>query len=255
MNTDVGIVVPTLGLRNDFLLLALKSIRESGAAHIRVVCPKELQLDSLIELGLVDSVMIDPKLGLAAAINEGIQTLPSYIKFVNWLGDDDLLEPAMLDALATRMRTSRAGFIWGQCRYIDAEGSQLFLNKSGKWARNLIRFGPNLIPQPGALIRRSAFVGVEGIDTKYGWAFDQELFTKLIKKYETEYFPHVVSSFRWHEGSLTAGQRSSSVKESSTIRRKHLPGLLRPISALWENPLRVIILQAGRLVGLRGKSI
>jgi GT2 family glycosyltransferase len=255
MKTDVGIVVPTLGLRIEFLEVALKSIRKSGTAHISVVCPEGLQLESVISMGLVDSVIKDPNMGLAAAINEGIRSLPPEIQFVNWLGDDDLLEPEMLDALAMKMRASEAGFMWGQCRYIDAVGSHLFLNKSGKWAKSLIRFGPNLVPQPGALIRRSAFIEVGGIDTKYGWAFDQELFTKLIKKYKTEYFPHIVSSFRWHEGSLTAGQRSKSVEESSTIRRDHLPALLRPVSALWEIPLRVIILQAGRLVRLRGGSL
>ena len=255
MNQRVGIVVPTLGERPDYLEQCLKSIRSAGDAHILLVAPESLNTESLKSEGLVDSVVSDPRKGLPAAINLGIKSLPKSVEFLNWLGDDDLLSPGSL-ATTTRALDSKEeiAMVFGACDYIDSQGRIVWNNKSGPWAIPLLRFGPDLIPQPGALIRRSAFSEVGGLDTKFGWAFDFDLFIRLSKFGKLHYINETLAQFRWHPESLSVEHRKRSVGEASQVRVAHLPAFLRAASFIWEFPVRHGTLIAGKRVTAKARS-
>lgn len=240
-----GIVVPTLGTRPEFLKQALHSIRQAGKVFICIVCPVDVDLSDLNEAGLFDSRVDDPKSGLAAAINAGLLTFPSDISFMSWLGDDDLLESSSIADLETIFDLEKVDFIWGQCRYINAENQEIWVNKSGRWAGFLMRLGPNLVPQPGSLFTRRAFDQLRGLDTQYAWAFDQDFFTRLLRQYKGRYVSRTLASFRWHQGSLSAGAREGSVMESSKIRLRYMPRGFRLLARTWEPLVRQIIMYAG----------
>jgi hypothetical protein len=242
---DVGVVVPTLGTRPDYLELTLKAIRNAGNAYICIVAPSSCDFSDLLRSGAIDAVVIDPGQGLPAAIDLGIRSFPPEILYTTWLGDDDLLEPQSITVVSEALRGSTVQFVWGRCRYINEHGKQIWVNKSGRWALALMRFGPNLVPQPGSMFTRQAYNEVGGLDIKYGWAFDQDLFTKIGRKYSVRYLPQILASFRWHDGSLSAGSRDGSITESSRIRMENLPGLLRPFSSVWEVPVQYAIRKAG----------
>ena len=112
----------------------------------------------------------------------------------------------------------------------------------------LLRFGPQLIPQPGALFRREAFEELGGLSQNFGWAFDFELFLSLSSKGKAVFVPEVLACFRWHPGSLSVSRRAESVKEASQVRVSHLPKLLKPVSFVWEYPVRVATYFAGMRV-------
>jgi hypothetical protein len=249
----VGIVVPTLGTRPEYLEQSLQSIRNSGEAHICVVCPALIDLSEYVTAGLIDSQVDDPGSGLAGAINVGIDSLPDEISVISWIGDDDLLEPGMLRKTSYLLSSGKIDFIWGQCRYIDSNNRRLWINRSGVWAKYLIRFGPNLIPQPGSLFSRRSFDELGGLSTEFSWAFDQEFFTRLLMQFPSTYIPEVVASFRWHEGSLSAGARAGSVRESSLIRVRHMPVFLGVLSRLWEPIVRQVIMYAGKRISKLSK--
>jgi GT2 family glycosyltransferase len=249
LNQRVGIVVPTLGERPDYLEQCLKSIREAGEAHVLLVAPESLDTKSLKSSGLIDSAIADPRNGLAAAINLGIKSLPESVEFVNWLGDDDLLSPGALNTATTALESSDdIAMVFGACDYIDSHGKVVWKNSSGQWAVPLLRFGPDLIPQPGALFRKSAFNAVGGLDTKFGWAFDFDLFIRLSKFGKLHYINETLAQFRWHPESLSVEHRKKSVAEASQVRVSHLPALLRAVSFIWEYPVRQATLIAGRRV-------
>jgi GT2 family glycosyltransferase len=251
----VGIVVPTLGTRPDYLEQNLKSIRAAGDAYISIVAPKSFNAKGLISAGLADQFLEDPKGGLAAAINEGIDKLPSDIEFINWLGDDDLLtEGSILKTSTVLEHNKDATLVYGACEYIDSDGSKIWENKSGAWAVPLLRFGPDMIPQPGALFRRSAFNKVGKLSSNFGWAFDFDLFIKLTKLGKAIYLPETLSKFRWHPESLSVGLRKKSVAEASAVRLSHLPAWLRPLAKAWEFPVMQATLLAGGRVSKLGKN-
>jgi hypothetical protein len=249
MSEKVGIVVPTIGQRPEYLPLALKSIREAGNAYILLVGNKGFDASSFLTEGLIDQYLDEQDPGLAAKINFGFRALPADIRYINWLGDDDLLTKDSLKIALERItREDSPVLVYGGCEYIDPEGNPLFTNKSGSWAVPLLRFGPQLIPQPGALYRRDAFEELGGLSQRFGWAFDFELFLSLSKKGKVAFVPEVLARFRWHPGSLSVSRRAESVKEASQVRVSHLPKLLRPVSFVWEYPVRIATYMAGMRV-------
>lgn len=247
----IGIVVPTLGTRSKFLHESLLSIRQAGPAFVAVVVPDEVDLSGPIGEGLIDLRISDPKRGLSVAIDLGLRSLPENIEYMNWLGDDDVLTEQSLVISARALDEARnLSFVYGSCDYIDHEGRLLWHNRSGPWASWLLRFGPDLIPQPGALIRRSAYNRIGGLSPQYGWAFDLDLFLRLQSVGPSRYLPDTLSMFRWHEGSLSVGARPGSSNEARDIRKNNLPHWARPVRYLWEGPFRL----AGNLMVRRLSS-
>jgi hypothetical protein len=216
-----------------------------------LVAPKCFDSSQEKIAGLIDEHIVDPEKGLPGAINSGFASMPKEVTFLNWLGDDDLLRPDAIKVASESLQAdSSLVMVFGSCDYIDPDGSLLWTNKSGQWAVPLLRFGPDLVPQPGALFRRDAFESVGGLNSKWDWAFDFDLFIKLSKKGKLKFIDETLSSFRWHSESLSVEYRAKSVLEASEVRVSHLPSWLLPVSALWEFPVRQATLLAGRRVNV-----
>lgn len=254
MKTIVGIVVPTLGRRPEYLEECLLSIRRAGDAFVTLVAPGGFDSRELLTAGLIDDCLEDPGTGLAGAINAGFRAMPESVELINWLGDDDLLYPDSLTQAANALGNHpEAVMVFGSCDYIDPRGNLVWINRSGQWAVPLLRFGPDLIPQPGALFRSKSFKAVGELSDKYSWAFDFDLFIKLSKVGRIIFIGGRLSAFRWHPESLSVGFRTNSVLEASRVRVSHLPRLLRPIAQLWEFPVRQATLIAGSRVSAKTK--
>ncbi len=243
---NIGIVVPTLGSRSEYLLEALKSIRNAGECFILIVAPTQADVDKVIDRSFFDELVEDPMQGLVEAINTGVRALPKQIEYFNWLGDDDTLAPNSLRISSSLLEADpEIVCVFGMCQYINQHGQPIYKNRSGRFAVPLLKFGPQLIPQPGALFRRTAFNKVGGLDPTYKCAFDLDLLLKLKKIGKIHYIPYQLSSFRWHSDSLSVRSRKTSVREARTIRQKDLPWLFRLLSPTWELPLEKLIYIAG----------
>ena len=253
---EIGVAVPTMGTRPELLKQCLHSIREAGPAFVAIVAPNEDIVVGGLDRDLFDLFVPDPMLGLPAAINAGILALPDTALFINWLGDDDLLIPRSLAiTLDVLTNNPKAVLAYGGCEYIDEMGALLWKNKSGRYASPLLHFGPQLIPQPGALMRRDAYMAIGGLNTSYKWAFDLDLLIRLKKVGTLQFVDTTLAKFRWHEGSLSVGGRKGSVNEASSIRRASLPRVLRIVSPLWEVPMKQAILAAGNRLNRKLKRI
>jgi GT2 family glycosyltransferase len=252
----VGIVVPTLGKRADYLRQCLDSIKLAGEVHVCLVAPSDFDYKELMSLDLVHQFVIDPGTGLPEAINKGFSELPSDITYINWLGDDDLLSPdSIAKASSVLDAEPNTVLVYGSCDYVDPEGKVIWTNTSGQWASTILRFGPDLIPQPGCLFRRSAFIQTGGLNKDFNWAFDFDLLLNLKKVGGLTFLHTTLASFRWHPESLSVEFRTKSVAEASKVRISHLPVLLKPISWLWEYPVRKATFLAGLRVTERAKKL
>ena len=252
---EIGIVVPTLGTRPEYLAQCLRSIREAGSSLIHIVMPVSASLPPEITSDLFDLVIPDPETGLAAAIHIGLVSFPEHIHFINWLGDDDLLKPGSLETTSEVLRKDAdAVLVFGGCDYINSTSGVIFTNKSGKYAVALMRVGPQLIPQPGSLFRRDAYEKIGGLNAEFKWAFDLDLLIRLSQIGTLKFLNRTLASFRWHDDSLSVGGRDGSVSEASRIRKRFLPTWLKPISELWELPMRRVIKYAGTKVSSRRVS-
>lgn len=245
-----AVVVPTLGQRPEYLELSLQSIRDAGEAYILLVAPASFDSSSLAGAGLIDQALAETGTTLPAAINQGFDALPPSVRYIAWLGDDDLLRPRSLEITQAYLDAhAKSSVVYGRCDYIDETGVVVWTNRSGPWAAPLLRVGPDLIPQPGSLFRRSAFIATGGLRTDLGWAFDLDIFLRLSRFGRLSYVRRTLAAFRWHAGSLSVGQRDNSVREASQVRREFLPAWIRPVSAVWERPVRWATSRAGDFVG------
>ena len=240
MPAEILIVIPTLGERVDFLEETLQSIRgQSVAVDIVVVAPLGKAAVASLAQHYHCALLPDPG-SQTAAINLGMASALDRHLFVNWLGDDDRLTQDSLARTAGALTANpRAVVAYGACEYIDTAGTPLWVSRAGKWAPRLLSWGPDLIPQPGMLVRRSAWNQVDGVDTSLRFAFDLDLLLKLRKLGTFVDVGGVVSQFRWHADSLTVSDRTTSLNESETVKRRYLNTRARKVSWVWEKPVRM----------------
>jgi GT2 family glycosyltransferase len=242
----VGVVVPTIGERPQYLESTLKSIRNAGNSYIVLVGRKGFDASSYQKSGLVDLYVDELEASVPNKINQGFRALPENIEYITWIGDDDLLVPGSLEVATRALDSSEKTVLaFGHCQYIDSDGKDVLVKRSGSWAVPLLRFGPQLIPQPSAFFRRSAFEKVGGLSNKFQFAFDFDLFLKLSKSGKAVFIDQILSSHRWHDTSLTYSRRWDSVREASVVRVSSLSHRLRYLSFVWEVPVILITYLAG----------
>lgn len=251
----VLIVVPTLGDRLAYLEQCLASVAaQDMAADILVVAPPR---DDVLKLAdRFGARMLPDPGGLPAAINAGVAAAKDHHEFVNWIGDDDLLEPGSLAATTAMLDSNPEAVVaYGACRYIDGDGLELWVSRAGRWADRILAWGPDLIPQPGMLVRRSAWARVAGVDESFRFAFDLDLLLKLRRVGRLVDTGTVVSCFRWHADSLTVGDRTANLAESERAKRRALGPTARRLAWLWERPIRVATRVAAAEVSRRARRI
>ena len=247
MVKSIGVVVPTLFSRSDYLRESLESIQKAGDAHVVLMGP-DVDRKSRAYKGLFDQLIEEPEFGtLSQKLSIALMSFPDNIDLITWIGDDDLLAPGSLEFLEKQFRNDKdLSLIYGSCDYIDSNGKKIGRNKSGPWALAVAKLGPFLAPQPGSLFRMKAFKEIGGLDRNLKLAFDFDLFLGIKKHGKVKYTNKTLASFRWHEDSLSVGQRKTSVKEASVVRIKHANLWLRPILTI-TNPLVEFITYLGGL--------
>lgn len=247
----VGMVIPTLGTRPDWLRGTLNSIVKQRGVDVDVVlvtpCPEDVR-ELAEENG---ATVLDSKTpGISAAVNEGWGKLVDS-RYLAWLGDDDLLAPNSLERSVTALEENPSySATYGRVRYIDAENRTLFVTHPGRVASAYLPWGKDLVPQPGSLFRRSAIDQVGGLDHSLRYAMDYDLFLRLRSVGRLVYLPIEVAAFRLHSGSITGSNKSKG--EADEVRaRAHSAQVNRRRRAI--RPL-VSILDRGLYKGLQRSS-
>jgi GT2 family glycosyltransferase len=251
----VLLIIATLGQRPTFLTQTIASIK-AQAVPVDLVIVGPQDNEDLHQLAAKHEIPILPDPGsLPKAINLGATQLQKHHEFVNWLNDDDLLEPNTLHLVIQVLdQNPNASVAFGHCRYVGTDNQELWVSKAGKLAPFILPWGPDLIPQPGMLIRSLAWKDVGGIDASYSLAFDLDLLLRLKKIGPLVCLPTTVSSFRWHPDSLTVDDRTKNLQESERAKRAALPKVLRPVSPLWDAPIRWAIRRAAQRITIKAKA-
>jgi hypothetical protein len=248
----VGVVVPTIGQRPQYIESTLRSIRQAGETFVVLVGRADFNGKTFADSGLVDLYLDEEGSSLPGKINQGFRALPKEIEYITWVGDDDLLSTgALMRAVDVLERPEKPVLVFGHCQYIDSDGNNVLVKRTGSWAVPLLRFGPQLIPQPSAVFRRDTFEKIGGLSDKYKFAFDFDLLIKLTRLGKSTFINVIMSSHRWHSTSLTHIRRWDSVKEASAVRVSNLSLLMRFFSPIWELPVMATTYCVGRLLSSR----
>lgn len=234
---DFGIVIPTLGKRPDYLASTIESLPEPSSGFSLVLVSPETAFKAIDSIGQGHKIkfVVDPGQGLAHAINLAIASLPETCHFVTWIGDDDALIAESLNFSLRELREDhKIVATFGDIELMDDVGNVFTRFRTSQRAATSIFFGPNRVPQPGSILRRAAFEQIGSLDPKYKFSFDSDMFMRLSKLGTLKYIPHYVAKFRWHSGSLSAGQSANSIREASAARLKNLPRSVSRIARVWE---------------------
>ena len=236
----VLLVIPTLGQRADLLREAVLSVlqQDGCAVDVVVVTPAGSPAERIAEEADI-RVIADPGRGLSSALNAGLAAAPGDCRYFGWLGDDDLLRPGSLTAATTALRTEpNAVMVYGWCDYVNDAGETFFVSRAGPWAARVLGFGPDLVPQPGSLMRLSVVQRVGGLDESLKFAMDLDLFLKLRRHGKLLSIPRTLAAFRWHSESLTVANQRRSIDEADQVRRRHLKFMASATWPLWRWPMR-----------------
>lgn len=227
MSKSLGIFIPTIGGRDEYLIQTIESVKAALPKHRETtffVLAETFAADSLnpsklgCELVKIDS---DEALPLAKKIALGVENL-NQCDYVTWIGDDDLLDSRCLELACNKLDEDiQLSFVFGRCTYIDARNEPIFQNAVGEKALRVLSWGPDLIPQPGTVWRQSHYQAIGGLDTRFDMAFDFDLFLRLSKYGGGQYHEGMMSFFRWHSSSLSVSRRLLSAKEASRVRLKN----------------------------------
>lgn len=255
---EVLVVLPTLGDRLDTLRQTLDSVNEQrsdlGVTLVVVAPPGATEARALAaSMGAI--VVDDPKEGISAAINCGLAAR-TVEKYYAWVGDDDLFRPGGLALLRSVIQSNpKSVLAFGACEYIDPEGRTIMVSNAGKLATFLLPWGPDLIPHPGTLIKLDALEEIGGFDPALKYAMDLDAFLKLRSHGSFAWTRTPVSAFRWHPDSLTVANRLGSSREAESVKRRHLPKALRPVSGIWHRPVRWASAFAAARVNARARAL
>ncbi|BEP12662.1 hypothetical protein acdb102_09730 [Acidothermaceae bacterium B102] len=243
----VLIVVPTLGRRPELLALTLASITgQAEPADLVVVIPPGADEGRRLATAAGATLVDDPG-SISSAINAGFATAGAQHVYANWIGDDDLLAEDALGIAVRALDTQPdAVMAFGYCDYIDDQGRRLFTSRAGRIAPWLMTWGPNLVPQPGALMRVAALRNAGEVDATLHYAMDLDLFLRLRRLGPLVNTRTTLASFRWHADSTTVANRSKSLAEAEAIKRRYLAPWQRRIAPLWERPVRIATTVAAR---------
>lgn len=258
MTADVLVVLPTLGDRLDTLAATLRTVDEQRSdvdLHLVVVLPEQATEAAELAVRHGATVVNDPRRGISEAINAGVAVATTE-RYYAWMGDDDLYRPGGLRRLRDMLEADpRAVVAYGGCDYIDPEDRVIGSSAAGDVARWILPWGPDLVPNPAAMIRIDALRAAGPFDPALRYAMDLDMFLRLRSHGRFRSTRTVVAAFRWHPDSLTVANRAASSAESEAVKRRHLPRALRPVSPLWEVPVRWASARAAVAVSRRARAL
>ena len=219
-----------------WLRQSLSSIRLSDSES-EIVIVSKITNPALTEIAVLFNATIleETGRGVYAAINQGVSFLREReIPIFSFLGDDDVLMPGAGKNLLQAFADPDTLVSYGQIWYVDKELKMLMKNPGYPRLHRFILWIPNLIPNPGTLISVDAWHKIGGYDTAYRWAGDLDFWIKVRKLGKINFSDVPMSFFRWHDESLTAGQRELSISEATLVRTSHTNRYLLWPRKIWE---------------------
>lgn len=189
----------------------------------------------------------EPDQGQSDAINKGFARATGEI--LAWLNSDDLYLPGALDLACRAMHQAHVRWAFGQCRIIDEQDRQIrrvitaYKNRLSRRYSLRRLLTKSFIPQPATFFRRDLLQEVGGLDARYHYAMDYDLWLRFARVAEPEFLPYDLAAFRWHGGSKSGSNYRRVAKEALSVARRHARSGER--CALFEHSLHVVSLVAG----------
>jgi glycosyltransferase involved in cell wall biosynthesis len=159
--------------------------------------------------------------GQADAIRRGFERTTGDI--LAWLNSDDLLNPGTFQTVAEFFASHpEVDVVYGDASYVDADGNHVArcAHIEPFSPRRLLHYS-DFIVQPAAFFRRSAYDAVGGINPRWHWAMDYDLWIRLAQKHRFAYVRTELARYRWLADNKTATGGLGRIDEITEMAGTH----------------------------------
>lgn len=242
------VIIPTLGKDLNLLERAVESVlNQTRTTSVLLVAPPRAQNLANWALKRDLEICFDNDFGTVSdAINCGVAQIEKRnCKYFIFLGDDDLLLPNAVfnleKVLKSKSKWSKKRIVasFGYCWYVSSDGETIFENRAPVGLLKILKFIPNVIPHPGALMYVSDWRKLGGFDPSLRFAPDLDYWLRLKDLGRFARVSSPMSYFGWGSG-LTSTRRSESILEAKLVRRRYLSWWELPVYWLLE-PISVFL--------------
>lgn len=136
--------------------------------------------------------------GMSEAINKGFSRAKG--DWVMWLNADDFLMPGALTEMLPILRETTADIVYGDIRFIDAEGNLIRELYSAPWSMFAHVHHACYVQSTAAFYRKASVIdGGHPLREDFRYVMDGEFYARLAKDGKTfRHVRRVIASFRMH---------------------------------------------------------
>lgn len=180
----VTVVIPSFN-QGEFLERALQSVIKQDVAKEIIVMDGGSADDSVQIIERYEKEITywqsEKDGGQASAINAGMAH--GSAPFVCWLNSDDIFLPDGLNTLLSVLQNDYVvPAVYGKCWHIDEQDKKLAPYLSFQFRKALLA-NYCFIAQPASLIKRECWEALNGLDERFNYAMDYDLWLRLFMQY------------------------------------------------------------------------
>jgi hypothetical protein len=129
----------------------------------------------------------------------------------------------------------------GNLGYLSSKSKKIITNKVSKINLFISKIGPNIIPQPGSLIRKSAFGNQQLLNEKYKYAMDLDMWLRILTKGQIGIIKESQALMNWHSDSITISNRKKASIEAFQIRYRNAQNIIiKGLVVIFYIPTRIL---------------
>ena len=225
----VSVVTPSLD-QGRYIEATIRSVAEQDYPRVEHIVidggSTDQTLDVLSRYGHL-RYLSEPDRGQAHALNKGFALATGDV--FGWLNADDLYLPGAISAAVGVLRETGCALVHGGWSQIDEHGRLLREVSPISFDYQLQLEVRNAVSQPGSFFTRKAFESVGGIDERYRYAMDYELWLKLGARFDVRHVERTLAAYRLHPTSKTVSEPGGFSSETWRAARSHGARLTSPL--------------------------
>jgi len=160
----------------------------------------------------------EPDNGQADAISRGFQrSTGDILAYIN--SDDYYFTGSLMKIANIFLNNSSVQWVVGQGHFIDEQGNLMKKTKYPSITMDNMLYLENCVFQPSTFWSRDLYFSAGGINPKYSFAFDYDLFLRFLERAPPEVTHEEIAYFRIHSCSKTSTISSTGAKENACIRK------------------------------------
>lgn len=221
----VSVCIPTYN-RSEYIIDAIQSVFLNKYNHIEVIVVDDGSTDNTGELikenfGEKITYIYQENQGAVVARNKLIEV--SQGEYICWLDSDDMLIPGVIDQFINLLNQGiEADVFYGDLIHITGDNKYMqvinypdWYNKNSALIKNMMT--SNRIPNPGTIIKKSAYDSIGLYNSKFKRAHDYEWYSRAAFSLKFKHLNYFSAFYRIHDNNLSGNLENKDLSFEAEI--------------------------------------